>query len=368
MKNRILILSATIALLASACDDLETPIGFNGDVSKQQAVMQSKIETDENLSVRMSYSRFFLDTSPFKIEKNATFSLKVNGTLLSSDQGEYDDDDLCYYFDYIPQAGDAIEITANIPGHDPVSAKTVVPTKPNITSADLSMGNFDNEYSVQQFTCNIRLNDPANEENYYRIDFWATIDEIRTETEITERTVPDTIFQDGTFHIGQRTVYDTTITRDTSLYNMWPDVTCNDYLITDGTSSMLSLIDELDGNELFFDDNKFNGQSHDIPFLLSLDDYYINYNYQYYDYYGKKTIRTQHIPSTLKIYMAIYSYSRDLYLYELSVASLENELGSIFSEPAQFHSNIEGGIGIFAAKSSTTKTFTPLAISPTTNE
>ena len=78
------------------------------------------------------------------------------------------------------------------------------------------------------------------------------------------------------------------------------------------------------GDAVLFTDERINGQSHTILF----------------DFWNQHLIG--------KIYVEVYTLSRDLYLYEksLKAASQLDEFSIIFAEPVQLYCNVTGGIGI----------------------
>ena len=60
--------------------------------------------------------------------------------------------------------------------------------------------------------------------------------------------------------------------------------------------------------------------------------------------------------------LEVTSLSRDRYLYERTTYLYDDDpFESLFSEPVQIHSNISGGIGIFAARN---RSILPIPIQP----
>lgn len=351
MKPWITIFSATVLLMFASCDKMEQPIGFDGDVSESQIVMQSHLTAGDSMAIRLCYSRFFLDSRPFRMIDNATFVLKVNGSPVALN-AKYSTDDCRYHFDFAPAPGDVLDITVNVPGHDPVTAHTVMPQKPTIVNTTIVDAGMTSENQDHQYVVNFRLKDPADETNYYFITFEGYVDEICQHQEINHHNAYDTIYVGDTVYVvGPYTVFDTVIIYDTSTVNISPSFTCHDYLIAEPSTDLVGGMGEsYFYSELYFDDSKINGLNHEIQLTLLINDYYLgNYSSGYLDdYYGY--LRCNFDTSTLRLRMNVTSFSRDLYLYDQTTESIESYLGGILSEPVQIHCNVEGGIGIFAGK------------------
>ena len=59
-------------------------------------------------------------------------------------------------------------------------------------------------------------------------------------------------------------------------------------------------------------------------------------------------------PDAIKLILVVTTYSRDRYLYEVTEQMYEDDpYATLFSEPVQIHTNINGGIGIFGASART---------------
>lgn len=360
MKNNHIYLLGLFALIVAlaACTK---PIEFNGDVTESQVVLQSKITAGDSIKVRLCWSRFFLDPSPFRMIDNATLQLSVDGTVVPV-TATYSPSEALYTLGYIPQPGDSLSIVAFVPGHEPVSASTVVPANPRLngaTSTQTTPADYDS-YIDAEYAVRFRLDDPEGEQNYYSISASATIDYVYVDysaSHITTSIVTqyDTTYTynadstDSTMVLIQHNieVHDTLIVFDTTTENINVGFRCRDYLII--PQNAISLDEESYFNELYFTDANINGLSHEIQLTIPIDAYYMNHH-DYEPYYG--LYYDSYIPSSLRINLEVTSFSRDLYLYEQTTQQQTDELGGIISEPVQIHSNIDGGYGIFAARTS----------------
>lgn len=279
-----------IALLLGACTkDLD--IDFEQQAPK--VVVMSCVEPDSVLSLRLSFSRFFLSSQPFRTIDNAVVTLLVNGsteaTATPSANGRY-------VFDYRPRVGDHLALQVQVPDYGTVTSATTVPSPASVNNMQATLtANEDNDrtYSVR-FT----LNDPAGEDNFYAV-------------RVIERECYE---WDGVRHC-----------EDSYRY-----FTCNDYMLT-GAGNVGSILDgdnpgEVFDKVLYFTDDYFNGQSHVVEIAPEL-----------------------HYRNTEAL-LEITSYSRDRYLYELTTSMDGDSFEDLFGEPVQVHTNIDGGIGIFGAR------------------
>ncbi len=285
--KKTLAILAALLMLGACTKDLE----MDFDDIEPQVVAMSCVEPDSTLMLRLTYSRFFLSDRPFRTIDDATASLTVNGTVteevVAAAGGNYG-------FAYRPQPGDRLDLRVSVPGRDAVSASTTVPhpaSLANLRASLISHDQYDCTYSVR-FT----LDDPADEDNFYIIRV-----------------------------INHRHYSDEYGNHDRDAYCRF---SCNDYLLTEGID-LGSLLDgdnpgEYYGGEFFFTDGNINGLSHEVELLCSTEN------------------------EAPELYLVITSCSRDRYLYEFSTRSHDDD---IFGEPMQVHCNIDGGIGIFAARS-----------------
>ena len=356
---RIVLFSLVLLAAAAACNP--EPIEFNGEVAEAQVVMQSRIAAGDSIRLRLSYSRFFLDASKFRLINNASIHLSVNGSPVAASVS-YNADSGRYTLGYIPQPGDQLAITVNVPGHDPVTASTTIPPDPVIDGITVSQLNSaaSNEDRTK-YAVRFRLHDDGAAENYYHLQFSCSINYISLDYENSYITVDTLVSRDTTYNSDSSTAFiliDTTFLYDTTLvYDTMPvDIPvyfgCRDYLILDQDGLSLTLGEDDEYYEIYFTDANINGLAHDVQLSLSAEGFYREYEpYSPYGYldYGHYDL------SSLQLWMSLTSYSRDLYLYIVSTNQQASELSSLISEPTQIHTNIDGGIGIFAAGN--TKTY-----------
>lgn len=324
MKKYFFILLATLCLVS--CEEV---IDFNGDESEQKVVMNSMAQGDSTLNVRLTLSRFFLSNKPFSEITDANLTLVVNGNqyvAVNDTKGDY-------HFNYQPKGGDVMTIEAQVPGHDAVKAVTVMPYKPNITDASMTLkGEVENYewggYSRLVSTeVKFKLHDPAGERNYYRLRVIAL----------------DTVsYWDYRYNTATNRYDDSVLVRNPAN----PEGNASSFSIRDlfivNEDALGTVVDAIvgsadqglfEGRELLFTDDRIDGQTHEMVVLVN------NYNW------GNQL---QSIKPDVKV--IVESISEDLYYYIVSRNKQQDDVGAgIISEPYRIHCNVEGGIGIFGA-------------------
>lgn len=327
MKRILCILA--LALVLASCEDT---IDFIGDESQSMVVLNAMAEADSALTARVTLSRFFLSGTPFQTVSDALLTLTINGTSYSAINGGNGN----YHFDCHPQEGDSISLSCQVPGFDLVMAHTRMPVSVpvQVLSAEFDpnysevVDNFWNDSYNGAFRLKLRFSDPAGQGNYYRLRIVGN----------------DTIlYWDYTYNYSTGTYTDSTLS---TCVNHCESFTINDPAIVSNTNMEgliggdASDVSTFKGNELIFTDERIDGQSHDLDVVLSL-----SFWNQIHELSGQVTVTLE-------------SLSRDYYLYLLTKASQnsESEFGGLGSEPTAIISNVEGGLGILAAKSSSINT------------
>ena len=176
MKTTTIIPILAALTLAAACTKT---IEFSGKETASLPVLISQAEADCTLNARLTYSRFFLDDSPFKIIDNASFHAELNGTSVSPNfthvnQGLYNSDLTLHENDtltlrvIVPDKG---ELTAGcrIPSRPQISDFTLTPevrieTYPDYQHPEIIYTNIEGRVKFK-----FQLHDPAGQNNCYMI-------------------------------------------------------------------------------------------------------------------------------------------------------------------------------------------------------
>ncbi len=325
MKRITPFLLTLSALLLAACEEKVIDID-PGDIEKK-VVAIAQVEADSTISLRLTYSRFFLDTRPFAEIADATVALTVNGTASAASVNH---DGGNYTIAYTPQPGDRLALRVDVPGRGTVTSETTVPETPVAGNVRVTYGT--DTYGDSTLTIYFRLSDDGSQANYYGI-------RVRKE--------------DTLFHAYNYNPYNDSISIDTTFRSYYTQFSCKDVMITDNTDLALVLNDgTVTSSWLPFTDDKFNGKDHEVAISYNIyrdydsyDTWYENYEGQYVDHYRY---------SRPRVFVEVISYTRDRYLYEVTTNSYSDDfLSTMFTEPVLIHTNVNGGIGIFAAVSRT---------------
>lgn len=281
------------SLLLGLCG-CEKVVEFKPEDITPYVVVMSRPVADSLVSVKLSYSQFFLSNREFEPVKDARIRLLRNGSavsLLEAAEG-------MYTFDCRPQAGDSLELHLDVPSYASIHAGTRVPQKPSV-EAELLVDTLS-EY-VCRCQLKVKIHDPSGAD-FYRLSVqgwdWYT------------RAIGDTVYMPVPIGMSTNDM-------------VFTDVSSLDYLLDGGET-------EAYGQQFFFSDELFNGRVYTMTFSFDM------YEPLPYDFKNR--------PLVLKM----SSFSKDLYRYrQTKEASYEGI--DFLTEPVQIYSNINGGIGIFAA-------------------
>lgn len=361
--SHILYSCLLLALLVFA--SCENDIKFKGEISEPKLVINGFIKADSIIELRVTESRFFLDTdnSPFPIVKDAVVKLYVNGeekeTLpYNDDNGFYPNSYLeVYTSTYRPKEGDEIKITASNPRFKEVSSTVFIPYAAPIVSIDTTAyklievveaadkSYYDSKkeewvnkldtftyYTYDQFAMKVNFEDRGNEKNFYRIDLAVRYYYENGNTEeqsiyYNKKADFDQVHSNGEYSL-VFTTSDPTFNKSTSIEE--------EFL---GSSEISPYFD--------FSDILFDGKTYGLNFSTKIFKYYrIDEN----DPYRSPVVKRE-------LLVNLHSISKDYYYYIRSYAAHENVNETIFTEPVQIHSNIKGGMGILGTNSTFTYTF-----------
>lgn len=286
------------SLLLGLCG-CEKVVEFKPEDITPYVVVMSRPVADSLVSVKLSYSQFFLSNREFDPVKDARIRLLRNGSavsLLDAAEG-------MYTFDCRPQAGDSLELQLDVPSYAHIHAGTRVPQRPSV-EAELLVDTLS-EY-VCRCQLKVKIHDPSGAD-FYRLSVqgwdWYT------------RAIGDTVYMPVPIGMSTNDM-------------VFTDVSSLDYLLDGGET-------EAYGQQFFFSDELFNGRVYTMTFSFDM------YEPLPYDFKNR--------PLVLKM----SSFSKDLYRYrQTKEASYEGI--DFLTEPVQIYSNINGGIGIFAASADKT--------------
>lgn len=292
-----IIVLAFMLVLQTAC---EKKLEFEGEVLTSKLVVNDDFDPTRSWSVHVSNSLSVIDNASLRAIEDAEVNIFNGNELVES--LTHTNDGFYHSFDMLPLPNVNYTIAVSAPGFEPVSSSSFAPEN------NLEISNIDTSYFEQEFSdsrslrLDITIKDTQVGQNYYGIG--------ATSVFINPETLQETHNQ---------------------LYLNSSD------LIFDASSG-----DNKYGESLPFDDVLFNNSQ----YILSVNIDEIDGQYQeIYDEFGNY-IGFELVPPSVLI-LKIFSYSEELYLFNKSINSYENNDGDPFSQPTQIFSNIEGGFGIF---------------------
>ena len=289
-----------LMVLSSLLSSCEKMLEFDVGTIDSEVVVNSNAQVGKPLAVRVTYSRFFLDTHNFTVVEGATLTLNANGT----DYPQADFLNGRYSFNYAPQEGDTLELRVQVAGHEDVVAGTRVPQGVQLDGIYTRMSPSEEEKAVIQFT----LHDPGTEHNYYRL-------RIRSS---------DT----STYSYNGHT--DTTINNYDNIFS------CSDVRLL-GQNDIYTVVDGgVETSALLFSDESFNGMAPTLSVQMS---------------YWQISDGTSHY------YIVVESLSYELYRYYCDVTASNDDI-AFFNEPTRVFSNVTHGLGVFGATTTTEKELT----------
>jgi len=249
--------------------------------------------------LQLSHTLGILDTAEYEVVEDATITLleddQLKTTFNSDNNGWYIAEPMSI------TEGKKYTLKAISPTYGNIEATQQLPKKVSIINATYEANAGVDIYGERGDEVTIEFQDPAGEQNYYRINVWSNH---RVES-------PDTSY------IG----------------NFWTYA-----------SPIDPIIEELRG--LYLTDASFDGEMFtsrvriDLQEAGSWESDGIIYNYS-----GAEKISVQ-----------LTSITKDEYLFEKTFYSYQENDGNPFAEPVVIHENIEGGSGLFTL--SVTEEFT----------
>ncbi len=296
MKYLISILVTAYVLTCVSC---EKEVAFK-DVEISRKVIANGLLSDGDslVAIKLSFSRFFLDEGPFSSIEDARVQLFVNENsyqMYASKEG-------FYYANTRVEAGDVCAINIYVPSYEPISANTLLPSKPEISNTQLNIiSNTEEDKGSISFT----LHDPISETNYYRLRVFTLPS---TGAEISYRSYV-------AFH-----------TKDASITSPHTGPPMYESYET----------------ELLFSDTYINGKAYPIV---------LNGAFSRYD---SEPIHEE-TSENQTYYILLESLSKDLYMYYTTIKAARRSEHDPFSEAVQIYSNITNGLGIWGGRSTVVK-------------
>jgi len=291
--KKILLLLLFISICLFLIYSCEKIIDIDIPERERKVVLNSLITPDSLVEIHLSESESIL---------KAGFSMDIieNATVQLYENNSFVTRLLytgegCYVSsDFYPREENPYRVEVSVPGKDPVSSSVLIPDPVKIISIDTNIVIIDKEWAELQVR--LKFVDPKEIENYYIVKAKAYGKE-----------------PENPALFGPMNVY------------------------LESESPIISQYGKPEGG-LVFSDKLIDGSTHELSFDL------------YFYPYGSDSL------STL-IHFYLQSISESYYYYVVSKAMQEELTDNPFAEPVQVYNNIEGGLGIFGAYSSSVDSF-----------
>ncbi len=299
MRNIQFILIAFIFISLSSCaDKFVNDLDIELPEEEQLLVINLELNQGDSIAKTFVARTANLDEAEHTFFDNATVDLYKEDSFLRN--LEYDSRQNDYIANFEPNelaAGDYRVEVSGVPGFDDIVGFQTIPNSVNILSGsyqeDGTIGqDYGYAYTVDE--ARIVIDDPADEENFYKIQL----------TGIREN-------QDG----------EVIQVADFFLTSLNPFAETSFYF---------------DG--ILLKDDSFNGTDFDLSIGFS--------NFFDYNSTGEE--------DTVYLLVELSNISRDNYLFIKSEAASREAQDNPFAEPVIVHNNIENGIGIFRSRNTTT--------------
>lgn len=302
--------SALVLVFFLSMLSCETIVEFKGEHQEPLPVLNAVVVPDEPVKVFYSSSVFILDDAYSDTHiAGANVELYINGEFVeelkaASDSNQWNGNERHYYISsHCPNNNDQVRIQARSSQFPEWAGATVtIPADLSVDNLQITQTNLD-EDGYLHGKAQVSLSDALGEKNYY----WVLGHTLCRESEE----------EDFTAH-AYRYLFDYT---DIAFSEGKLEGVMDEILATSGG-----------GRYAIFDDTLLEGK----------DDYPLTMDWSLYEYYTQYDALFE---------VQCYQTDEHLYKYLRSLALAGNN--SLFSEPVQIYSNVEGGIGIVGARSRT---------------
>lgn len=300
-------------------------------------VVNSLFSIDSVVGLQITKSIYILDSTDFPYVSSLKVKLYQNKTYIEDisalpepiiRQNFYCMDTKINYRsnNFIPQVGNEYSIQIEQEGADVIIAKTKIPYPVQINSIDTVQTIDENmeqnpDLTDIKYLCRISFTDPLSEENYYMLRV------VKYYNEYLPPFFTEIIARQGFMSLKS----DDPVVEE--------EIACGTFKYA-----------------LLFSDLQFNGKEYTLSFLLDGNDL------RRYKSNTPENVPSEELAFNLKF--MLYTLTKDYYLYMKSAAIYHRTANDPLFEPVNIHSNIQGGLGIFAGASysSDTLSFAPIIL------
>lgn len=240
----------------------------------------------------VSHSLGILDQEDYKLIDNATVELYKDGALFQNLETINNNGN---YVGQITQdlTSGTYTMKVSAPNYEPIEATQVLPSQAKVINSTYEFEKVPYDFENDLYDLlKIKIEDPADEENYYAFD---VILDVKKSNGGMEEYRPYSDSDDPLFEYGY------------NINHILPDIS-------------------------------FNGKNYDVRLLQQTD-----------------WIRSQG-DEIIAARVLVYTLTKDYYTYEISRSLNSDAQDNPFAEPVLVHSNFEGGLGVFTLNNVTVYT------------
>lgn len=327
------IFAAILAVLVSCTND----IAYKGPGTDPMLVINSQAIANDTLWVKVSHSRFFLDTDySDKKLSDATVKITIDGEERTA---TYRPEYKAYSDGRVVRSGNHVKISATHPKYGTVYAEDYVPA-PDIIVVKSSTAKY---------------NDKKGKSDYYEVENSDSVWNLKVS--IKKSDAAPHYYNMMINAIREISWYEEERPGDGYWYT-----TCDavNYCLRDNTKIALGLEDTesilengfeeeyyMGFEQFVFSDEMLNDQN-ELSFDIMLYKEFVNYEKIPFGYDPDEFVDTTHYYIKYNFNIDLLTISEAAYQYNKSYNDYEDSEWSLFSEPVQVVSNVNGGLGIFS--------------------
>lgn len=310
MKKYFFIISIFTIIFNTGCEKFANGLIVELEIPEHEPVLTPYCfinDVDSSVMVIVQKSQGALENAETGFIDNATVELYKNGTLWNTipyNSSDTAQNNGVYEFPmnhaFINEGhGDSYELRVSAPGFETTSATQIMPTPVLIEKTDFVPNGTASPFGDVLHNLKVTFNDPAGEENYYKI-------QVSNEFYILDAISGDTIGSSSSYGTGS-------ITANPSVEGAY-------------------------GGGAIITDKLFDGQQFTVDLGL----------------YQGGNISGFDIKTKVKLKISLLSITKDEYLYQKSLTTYAASNSSLFAEPTLIHTNMTSGLGVFSMLSTNT--------------
>lgn len=306
MKKYFFIIFIFAIILNTGCEKFTQGLVIDIELPEHEPVLTPYCfinDTDSNVMVILQKSQGALESNETGFIENATVELYKNGTLWNTIPYNSSDTTINNGVYELPMNnafsdegyGDTYELRVSAPDFETTTASQTMPAPVKIERLEFNddAGASAGQFGSSQHNLKVIFDDPAGEENYYRI-------QVKSDFLIINPSSGDTIGTSNSYGSGP-------FTTNPSIESAY-------------------------GGGVIITDKLFDGQKYiaDLGIFQGIG------------------VVGQDVETKVNLEVILFSITRDEYLYQKSLTTYAASSNSLFAEPTLIHTNMTNGLGVFS--------------------